>query len=210
MLSLFRKKSDEAAAAVTPAWHPNFRDYEKLPDVKVVRTAFFVNGGAVFVALALAVYAGTQELHLHTLGTQIAEEQAKIDRARKGSEQAVAAFRKFQAEEAVAQEVDAFVKSRPQVSAVIRRLGETLPPDVAIDALDFQPDGLVLRLAVRGDAVTASGRATAYLEQLRADKELAGFSEFVFAQAPERNVVSGRVSVQFRLRYKSAAGGKKG
>ena len=27
-----------------PAWHPNFRNYEKLPDIKVVRTAFFVNG----------------------------------------------------------------------------------------------------------------------------------------------------------------------
>ena len=209
MLSLFRKKSEEAAAAVMPAWHPNFRDYEKLPDVKVVRTAFFVNGGAVFVALGLAVYVATQEVHLHTLGVQIAEEQAKIDRAKKGSDQAVAAFKKFQAEEAVTLEVDGFVKSKPAVSAVIRRLGDTLPPDVAIDALDFQADGLVLRLAVRGDAVAASGRATAYLEQLKADKELSQFSEFIFAQAPERNPVSGRISVQFRLRYKTATGGKK-
>lgn len=209
MLSLFRKKSEEAAAAVMPAWHPNFRDYEKLPDVKVVRTAFFVNGGAVFVALGLAVYVATQEVHLHTLGVQIAEEQAKIDRAKKGSDQAVAAFKKFQAEEAVTLEVDGFVKSKPAVSAVIRRLGDTLPPDVAIDALDFQADGLVLRLAVRGDAVAASGRATAYLEQLKADKELSQFAEFIFAQAPERNPLSGRISVQFRLRYKTAAGGKK-
>jgi len=209
MPSLLRKKSEEAAAAVTPAWHPNFRDYQKLPDVKVVRTAFFVNGGAGFLALGLAVYVATQELHLRALDTQIAEEQAKIDRAKKGSGQAVAAFKKFQAEEAVALEVDAFVKSRPAVSPVVRRLGETLPPDIAIDALDFQADGVVLRLAVRGDAVAASGRATAYLEQLKADKELAQFSEFIFAQAPERNPVSGRISVQFRLRYQAATGGKK-
>ncbi len=157
----------------------------------------------------LAVYVGTQELHLRALDAQIVEEQTKIDRAKKGSGQAVAAFKKFQAEEAVTLEVDAFVKSRPAVSPVIRRLGETLPPDIAIDALDFQADGLVLRLAVRGDAVAASGRATAYLEQLKADKELAQFSEFIFAQAPERNPVSGRISVQFRLRYQTAAGGKK-
>ena len=122
MLSLFRKKSEEAAAVVMPAWHPNFRDYQKLPDVKVVRTAFFVNGGAVFVALGLAVYVASQEVHLHTLGAQIAEEQAKIDRAKKGSEQALAAFKKFQAEEAVTLEVDAFVKSKPAVSA--RRAAE--------------------------------------------------------------------------------------
>ena len=47
------------------------------------------------------------------------------------------------------------------------------------------------------------------LEQLKADKELAQFSEFIFAQAPERNPVSGRISVQFRLRYQAATGGKK-
>jgi Tfp pilus assembly protein PilN len=210
MPSLFRKKSDEAAAAVTPAWHPNFRDYEKLPDLKVVRTSFFVNGGAIFVVLGLAVYVATGEVHIRSLDAQIAEEQAKIDRAKKGSDQAVAAFKKFQADEAVVQEVDAFVKSRPPVSVLIRRIGETLPPDVAVDALEFTADGLTLRLALRGDAVAASGRATAYLEQLKADKELSQFSEVIFAQAPERNPVSGRISVQFRLRYnKPPAGGKK-
>ena len=209
MPSLFRKKSEEAAAAVTPAWHPDFRDRGLLPDVKVVRTAFFVNGGAVFAVLALAVYVASEEIHLRALDTQLAEEQAKIDRAKKGSDQAVAAFKKFQSDEAVVQEVDGFVRSRPPVSAVIRRIGETLPPAVAVDALEFGADGLVLRLSLRGEAVAASGRATAYLEQLKADPQLGAFGEFIFAQAPERNPVSGRISVQFRLRYKPASGGKK-
>lgn len=208
MPSLFRKKSEEAGAVVAPPWHPDFRDVASLPDVKVVRTAFFVNGGSVFVVLALAVYVATQEVQLRTLETQLAEEQAKVDRTKKTSDQAVAAFKRFQAEELVIQEVDAFVRSRPTVSAVVRRIGETLPPDVAVDALEFTVDGLVLRLSLRGDAVSASGRATVYLEQLKADPQLSAFGEFIFAQAPERNPVSGRVSVQFRLRYKSA-GGKK-
>ena len=49
MLSLLKKKSEAAAAPTVPAWHPNFRNYEKLPDLKVVRTAFFVNGAAIFM-----------------------------------------------------------------------------------------------------------------------------------------------------------------
>lgn len=208
MLSLFRKRNEDSAAAVTPAWHPNFRDYERLPDVKVVRTAFFVNGGAVFVVLALAVYVATQELHLRSLESQVSEEQAKIDRTRKGSDEAVAAFKRFQAEEALTLEVDAFVKSRPAVSPVIRRLGETLPADVAIDGLEFRPDGLSLRLSLRGEAVSASGRATAYLEQLKADPELGRFTEFVFASPPSRNPATGRMAVELQLRSK-AAGGKK-
>ena len=59
MLSLLKKKKKPDAAASeapqVPAWHPNFRNYQQLPDIKVVRTAFFVNGAAVFVALGLAV-----------------------------------------------------------------------------------------------------------------------------------------------------------
>ena len=50
MLSLLKKKPDAAAANLTPAWHPNFRNFERLPDTKVVRTTFFINGGAIAVA----------------------------------------------------------------------------------------------------------------------------------------------------------------
>ena len=39
------KKSD-AQSAVAPVWHPNFRNFERLPDTKVVRTTFFVNTAA--------------------------------------------------------------------------------------------------------------------------------------------------------------------
>ena len=56
MPPLLKKKSDAAAVSLVPAWHPNFRNFEKLPDIKVVRTAFFVNGAALFLAVALLIY----------------------------------------------------------------------------------------------------------------------------------------------------------
>ena len=52
MRSLLKKKA-EAAASQVPAWHPNFRNYQRLPDIKVVRTAFFINGFAALIAIAL-------------------------------------------------------------------------------------------------------------------------------------------------------------
>ena len=55
MLPFLKKKSEASAAPAVPNWHPNFRNFEKLPDIKVVRTAFFVNGAAVSVALALGL-----------------------------------------------------------------------------------------------------------------------------------------------------------
>src|SRR5436190_18697470 len=99
MLPFLKKKSDAAAAPLVPSWHPSFRNYEKLPDIKVVRTAFFVNGAALFLAVALAIYFGFQQWQLHVLRVQIADSQAQIDRDKPKSDKAKALFVKFSAEE---------------------------------------------------------------------------------------------------------------
>lgn len=210
MLPLLKKKSDAATPPSVPNWHPNFRNYEKLPDIKVVRTAFFVNGAAISITVALAVFVGFKGLQLRDINAQIGEEQAKIGREKDRSAKAVALFKKFQIEEARILEVDAFVKSKPLVSTLLMRLGETLPPNVAIDNIDLRQEGMALRLSVRGDAVAASGYATAYLDQLKADKELSCFGECTFTNTPTRNPTTGRMAVEFFLRLKApAAGGKK-
>ena len=204
MLSLLKKKSEAAAAPAVPNWHPNFRNFERLPDTKVVRTAFFVNGAAITIALALGIYFGAKEWQLRALNMQIAEEERKIARDKKPSDQAVAQFKKFQVEEARALEVDTFIKSKPIVSTLMLRLGETLPPNIALDNVDFRDVGLVLRLSVRGAPETALGLATAYLEQLRGDKSLAQFGEFTFTTTPTLNPSTGRMAVELMLRLKGA------
>lgn len=205
MLSLLKKKSETAAVSQVPAWHPNFRNYEKLPDIKVVRTAFFVNAAAISVAVALLIYFGFQEWQLRTLNLQIADWQRQIDRDKKASAEAVALFKKFQAEETKINEVDAFVKSKPLVSAIVVRLAETLPPNIALDNLDLREAGMTMRFSVRGAPDAASGHATAYLELLKADPEISKrFDEFTFTSTPTRNPNTGRMVVEFFLHLKGA------
>ncbi|MGH7957435.1 MAG: hypothetical protein ACREH8_10545 [Opitutaceae bacterium] len=208
MLSLLKRKSEADSAAAQPAWHPDFRSREKLPDVKVVRTAFFVNAVAILLTVLLATYLGFREWNLRLINAQVAHLQSEIDRNKRASDQAVALYKKFQAEEAKVNEVDAFMKSKPLVSALIIRLAQTIPKNIAMDNLDLRDTGLTLRLSVRGDAAAASGYATAYLEQLRADKELAQFSDVTFTSTPTRNPGTGMMAVEFLLRSKPA-GGKK-
>lgn len=202
MLSRLKKKSDAAAGPAVPAWHPSFRDYETLPDVKVVRTAFFINGAAILLLVCLSIYFGIHEWQLHVLRGQIAEWQQQIDRDKKPSEQFVALYKRFQAEEAKVEDADAFVKSRPVVSDMILRIGQTLPSNIALDALELRPAGLALRLTVRGSAEVAAGSATAYLDQLRNDKELTAFdhSKFEFTNQA-RLAPNNWLAVEFFLRF---------
>ena len=93
------KKTEAATTSLIPAWHPNFRNFAALPDIKPVRTAFFVNGIAALVAFALLVFLGQREYALHSINTQIATRQHEIDRDKPGSEQAVVLYKKFQDEE---------------------------------------------------------------------------------------------------------------
>jgi len=208
MLSLLKRKSDADSAPAQPAWHPNFRNYEKLPDIKVVRTAFFINALAILVTLSFATYLGFREYNLRIVKQQIDQVQAQIDAEKKASDQAIALFKKFQTEETKVLEVDTFVTSKPPVSALLLRLAKTLPKNIALDDFDLRDARLTLRLSVRGDPAAASGYATAYLEQLRADKELTQFSSVDFTSTPTPNPTTGRMAVEFLFKTRPA-GGKK-
>lgn len=205
MLSLLKKKPDAAAANLTPAWHPNFRNFERLPDTKVVRTTFFVNGSAIAVALVLFVYTGNRELNLHAVNSQIEEVEAQIVRDKPASDKAVSLFTKFKAEEAQLNEVDAFIKSRPIVSDLLLRIGQTLPANVALDYFDLRENILILRGTVRGAPDMASGYASTYVEQLRVDPVLVLKIDDVVLKNLNRIPITGRLAIEIELKLKGAA-----
>jgi hypothetical protein len=203
MLPFLKKKSDAAAAPAVPAWHPNFRNYEKLPDIKVVRTAFFINGAAIFATIALLTYFGFQEWKLRAVTVQVNDWQKQIDRDKKASEAAVALYKKFQIEEAKINEVDAFVKSKPSFSPIIIRIAQTLPPNIAIDSFDLREASMSMRLSIKGQA--AGQTAQNYVEQLQKDPQLmARFDQVRLTSTPTRNPNTGRTAAELQLDLKGA------
>lgn len=196
------RPAPEAKGAVT-GWHPDFREVRKLPDVKVVRTAFFINGALAVAAVLLGGTLAFREWQVREVASKIAEEERKIARARPLSEAALKQYQAFREDHARVEEVAAFLAGRPSVPALLRRLGETMPPDLALDSFELREDGLALRFTVRGDALAASGRATRHLEALRGDAAMSAFDQFTFADTPARNATTGRVGVEFFLRLKA-------
>lgn len=212
MPSLLKRKPEASAVSEMPPWHPNLRNFARLPDTKVVRTAFFINGAFIFLALGLLLWFSYQEYKVHNLDRQIADWDRQIDRDKKDSDRFVALYTKFKEEQAKLNDVDSFIKSRPQVSLLLQRLAKTLPKDIALDAYEQQVAGVTLRGTVRGTPDEASGYASAYLDQLRADKVLGVyFDDFAYAgSGVSRNPQNRRLSLQLFLRFKpNYKGGKK-
>lgn len=194
MLSL--KKKPEAAVAQTPAWHPNFRNFEALPDTKVVRTAFFTNGGAIALALILVTYLGVGELDLRSLHNQTDEVQAQIERDKAASDAAVAKFKTFQEQETRFKEVEDFLKARPSISELMANLSRTMPVNVALDRFELTENRLTLRGTVRGSPDKASGYASNYVEVLRNAPEFKPLFSEVSLTNLTRMPTTGRLSIE--------------
>ena len=203
MLSRLKKKSEVTVTQV-PAWHPDFRNFERLPDIKVVRTAFFTNGAAVVVALLMCFWLGYKEYQLHDLNRQIDGWQRQIDRDRSVSTVAVGQFKKFQAEEAKINEVEAFIKSKPVFSEILLHLAETLPASVALDGLEFRENNFTLRGTVRGSPDMAAGYASNYLQVLKTDALFSSKFTDISLAGLNPNPQSGRLQLEIKLRLKEA------
>jgi hypothetical protein len=195
------KKSDGSGSSA-PAWHPNLRIVEQLPDTKVVRTAFFVNGFAILVAIVLALYLGHQEWKLHGVNKEISDWQHTIDQYKKASQEAVMLYGDFKAEEAKTREVADYVVSKPVVSEIVLRLGAMTPKKIALDSLDFKDTGLSIKATIKGAPDRASGDASAYEKQLRADKVLGPMFGDVNLLQMTRNPATNRLVIVIFCSFK--------
>lgn len=173
LAQLLSKKSD-AGAVAAPHWHPNFRNYEKLPDTKVVRTTFFVNTAAIVMAAILLLWTGNRELKINTLKQQVADSQAQIDSNSRQNAEALRMTKQFADEQKKVDEVAKFVSIGMLPSEFVALLGETLPKNVGITAVDMRMSDekgstIVLRGTVAGSPDQATGVASTYVDVFRTE-----------------------------------------
>lgn len=203
------KKSDVNAAP--PSWHPNFRNYERLPDTKVVRTTFFINVTAIAVAACLVILVGSRQLRLRELSQQLQETQAVIDKTSKENTESIRLSKLFDDEAKKILEAGAFVKRTLAPSEFILLLGKSLPKEVQIESVDLRYSGAggdqcVLRGIVAGSKDEASGAASKYIELLRTSPLFA--SRFESVTLPTLNPDPAGALMRFEIVIKLATAGK--
>ena len=171
MLSLTKKNEDQLDVELR--WHSNFRNFERLPDTKVVRTKFFVNTAAIVVTIALLSWTGYREYHIRSLDEQIAEATRQIDTNTKQNKEALRLSQIFAAEQKKIGDTENFLRVPISVSGFIDLVGQTLPKEVSIEyaevrLADRNSRLFTLRGLVAGTRDQASGSASSYVDLLRA------------------------------------------
>jgi len=209
------KKSD-AQTAVVPLWHPNFRNFERLPDTKVVRTTFFINTAAIAVTLGLLLWLGYNEYQIKNFGDQIADAQKQIDDNAKQNKEALRLSKIFADEQKKLAEAEAFQVIPIVPSGFISLLGETLPKEIAIDSVDGRligtpasPASFQLRGIVAGTPDQASGIASQYVDMLRAHETLGVVFDPITLNNLNRDARSNFLAFDITLKTRTGAKEKK-
>lgn len=155
-----------------PAWHPNFRIAETLPDTKVIRTSFLVNAAAAMVLLGLGALLTTHELELRKLGKEIDDLTARKEALSVKHRAAIPVQLQFAEVERRFSEVENFRKNSWPATRLLERLSLTLPRMVRIASFDVQGDLITLRGEIVGAPEQAATIFNEYLETLAQDPEL--------------------------------------
>ena len=204
MLPSSKKKSDQAAPSAQP-WHPNFRNYDRLPDIKVVRTAFFVNMVAISVTLIVAAIVCYREYQLSSIERQIGDLDAQIAHDSASSEQAVKLYKDFQGLEQRAQELDFFIKSKPNFSSFLLQVSHTIPSNVTLSSIEFNDKNLILKGQIRGSSDVSMGVGINYQNQLKRDPVLTKYFDDIIIRNMVRNPVTNRLNFEMVLKFKAAS-----
>jgi len=200
-------KLNKSGRASEANWHPNFRVVEKLPDTKVVRTAFLINAIAVTLLLVVIFALVWRERELGDtraiigsatdggLKKDIADNQPKLVQALKLQGD-------FAAIEKKAHEIETFVTPKLVASDFLSQIARTFPRLTVITAIEYRGDSVKLQGVLVGASERATVQAKAYADQLTRDQILATRVSAVRLNKLEREQSTGRLAFEIELTLK--------
>jgi hypothetical protein len=148
-------------------WHPNFRIAEALPDLKVVRTDFFINAISLSLAAIAVFFLAIREYKAFSLKSEIAAWEAKIEASRAENLAYLKLSKQFKEEKAKFEEVRDFIATDLPVTEFLENLGPTIPEGLDLDSMAFGGERVVIRGTILGNSETASIALSNYLDVLR-------------------------------------------
>ncbi len=206
MVKLFSSKAASKVSAEgphQPAWRPDFRDVAALPDLKTVRTSFFLNMSATAIAVAVLLFTVHREWKAASLKRTLADVEARTAEAGPASKSAISEFVAFQAEQKKFEEAQKLISGNFRLSDFFLRLGDTLPPNIFLNRVELRSmsSGVMIGGSVNGLDIAANTAVSEYEKSLRADVQLVAlFPEIVLTNVI-RDQAAGRLVFEILFNF---------
>ncbi len=157
---------------LSPHWHVDCRIEADLPEDNIVGTRFLINVVFTAVAVVALIFSGWLGYVNLNLRHQIRDWEQRINENRAEVRDIQRMQQEYAVEAAKIDQAYSLVRPRLYVSSFLLNLGRTRPEQMAIDQIEWNDAGII----VRGSIADRSERATrllgGYVEQLRKDEKL--------------------------------------
>lgn len=157
---------------LSPHWHVDCRIETDIPEDRIIGSQFLANIGFTAVAVGMTLLLAWMGYHTLQLQTQIKGWEQRIDESRAE----VNEIRKMQREYVIeAYKIDrAYEAIRPTffASEFLKVVARTLPPQIAVDMVEWNERGIIIRGNVReSNQLVAAGVLGTYVKILRNDEK---------------------------------------
>src|SRR4051812_8519959 len=158
--------------ALSPHWHVDLRIESELPDDTVIGTRFLIHVAFTAMALAALLYVGYKGYFAFSLSREIADWEKRINdnRAEVGEIQRMQ--RDYSTEAVKIDQAYALVRPQLYVSDFMANLGRTRPERMAIDLIEWNEAGVMVRGSLRERSDRATELLGAYVDQLRRHEKI--------------------------------------
>jgi len=123
-----------------PAWHPDFRIGEDLPDIKAVRTDFLVNIGAVTLAVLMIFWQVYREATIHGLANELERLEETKQKLEGENRQIVALNARFMKRKRIVDDLERFYSAPFDVPKFVGDIARIRPAEIAFDEISFRED----------------------------------------------------------------------
>lgn len=183
-------------------WHQDFRNSEALPDIKVIRTRFFLNFVAFLIPACVAILWILQELNLGALREEITKLEDEKTSMTNSNQALVALSRDFMKESAKIESLDSYYYNLFPVSDYLLTLSERASEEMVISSLELKKtnriDGTkvidIWESQISGYVTQGSQEAitavNAFVEEIGEDQLLAPFVEEAFLDNLARDQIT--------------------
>jgi len=196
------KVKKNAAASRKYNWRPNFRNYDELPDLRTVRTQFFLPAVSLCVAAVFTIFILFQEYRAMEIRGDIVSLEEEIASYEVRHDEKVKLNAEFMAISRTIDEVLEFKKGRLIGSYYLLTLSGRMLEGMFLRRVDYSSEHAIIEGSVQVAAAEASQIVNEYLRKIEEADALQGRLTEYKLTSLERGANDDRINFRIEVRKK--------